>query len=115
MAKVFRLDSSKIEHCHFSLLKGNQDGKRLILSLLGMSESLDELAGAQSAKQLGSESNSTSTSSSSSSSSGGDVSGNQPQSMTSSPANANEEDGDMTVFCLCKNSELIFFGGRGNQ
>lgn len=65
-----------------------------------MPESLDEPAGPQSAEQLGSESSSSSTSSD-------DSSGSQ----TSSPIHANEDDGDVTVFCLHKISKSVLFGG----
>ena len=57
---------------------------------------LDEPARAQSAKQLGNDSNSTSTSSSSASSSDGHASG---------------DNGEMTVFCLYKISKSVCFGG----
>lgn len=59
---------------------------------------LDEPARAQSAKQLGNDSNSTSTSSSSASS--------------SDDGHASDDKGEMTVFCMYKMSKSVCFGGR---
>ena len=66
-------------------------------SLMESSGLLDEPARAQTAKQLGNDSNSTSTSSSSASS--------------SDDGHASGDNGEMTVFCMYKMSKSVCFGG----